>query len=81
MGLMSDIQSEVAKTRPTSVCRVRRAMSTMTKDEQADLDAALADKTIPATIINKVLISRGFELDRKAEHVQAHRRGACDCAR
>lgn len=81
MGLMAEIKMEVAKTRPKNVCRVYAARESMSKDDQADLDAALADATIPATIINKVLIDQGYDMDVKAEHVQQHRRGACACAR
>lgn len=81
MGLMADIKMEAAKARPKNVCRVHAARELMSKDDQADLDAALADATIPATIINKVLIDQGYDMDVKAEHVQQHRRGACACAR
>lgn len=80
-GLMADIQMEAAKARARSVCRVRAAHDAMSKDDQADLEAALADATIPATIINKVLMDQGYDMDVKAEHVQQHRRGACACAR
>lgn len=81
MGLMADIKMEAAKARPKNVCRVHAAREAMSKDDQADLDAALADMTIPATVINKVLIDQGYDMDVKAEHVQQHRRGACACAR
>lgn len=81
VSLMKQFQAEAAKGRNHVQCRVGAALAMMSEKDRADVEAALADATIPSTVINRVLRDEGYELDPRAESVQRHRRGDCACAR
>lgn len=81
VSLMEQFKSEAAKGRNHVQCRVGLALGVMSAKDRADVEAALADATIPGTVINRVLRDAGYELDAGAFSVQRHRRGACACSR
>lgn len=78
---MDKIKAETDKGQRFRPCRVRVALDQMPDKDRADIEAALADKTIPASVINKVLLEEGYDLDHRSDAMQMHRRGACACAR
>lgn len=80
MGLMEEIKNDIATRRPASVCRVGTVIAALSTEDRKDLEAALADMTIPATTINRVLLGRGYDLDKDGKNVNKHRSGRCACA-
>lgn len=81
MGLMEQIKTEAAKSRNQTQCKMGVAFAQMSPKDRADVEEALEDATIPATVINRVLRDAGYDLDPKGESVQRHRRGDCACPR
>lgn len=62
-------------------CKIASLHDTLDGDTSSELRAALADRTIPATVIADVLKRRGHDLSEFS--VQRHRRqgraGGCRC--
>jgi len=77
MGLLADIQAE-APSGPDK-CSVSILLDALDEADRKDLEAALADGSIPHTAISRALTKRGHDMHDK--RVAAHRRGECACAR
>jgi hypothetical protein len=60
-------------------CRVAAVLGKLTKADQADLHAAVADISLPATAIGRGLRSLGHTVSDS--QLQRHRRGECACPR
>jgi hypothetical protein len=77
MGLLADCRQLNVKGAPT--CTVAGLFDSMTPEDAAELGAVLADRSIAATTISRVLMARGFDV--RAQPLQRHRRGECTCDR
>lgn len=77
-GLLEQIKA-AAQARHGVTCTAGLLLQAMTAQDRSDLEAAIADKSIPATVIVKVLINAGHRVSVDA--LQRHRRGACACGR
>ena len=78
-GLLAEIQAN--KTRARTKCAVDRILKLLDKDDRADLEAALADESVPAAAIARVLANRGLDINPNGERIRVHRREQCGCAR
>ena len=58
-----------------SVCSFKQFRANLSEPEKASLDAALADPSIQASAIHKVLIEMGYTA--LSNTVRKHRRGEC----
>lgn len=79
-GLLDDIQELNADMRP-SKCAIARVMPELSKDDQADLLAALDDPGVMHVAIARALANRGFNVGAHGKNIAAHRKGQCGCAR
>jgi len=75
MGLLDDIMDE--KPRIARHCSVEILLNQLEADDRADLETALEDVMIQATVIARVLDRKGHKLP--AASIARHRRGACAC--
>ena len=75
MGLLDEIKS--ARPKVGGRCSIPMFLDSLSDKDRADVEAALADPTIAATAIAKVLQARGHNMS--ASTLQRHRRGACLC--
>lgn len=75
MGLLDEIMDE--KPLKARLCSVRQLLDRMETQEQADLETALEDVMIQATVIARVLERKGHNI--KSAAIARHRRGACAC--
>lgn len=75
MSLLDEIRNERIKKGPS--CTVGVLLLKLEKADAADLQAALDDAGVSATIITKVLAARGERLT--AEAIRRHRRKLCFC--
>lgn len=78
-GLLAKIQAANAAANRGDTCTMGLLLQRLTPTDRADIEAALADKAIAATIIAKVLNEAGHRIGN--DPVQRHRRGACHCGR
>ena len=78
-GSLFDKIKTASESIPGGTCTAGKLLEALTPADRADLEAALADRSIPATIIAKVLTETGHKIGDDA--VQRHRRGACACGR
>jgi len=76
MGLLDEINQE-PKARPGRRCTVDLVMEAMTADDRSDLEVALEDLLIPASLISRVLSRR--DIDLSANAINRHRRRECVC--
>ena len=79
-GLLQDIKSANAEA-VQNRCRVHHILSELSKDDQEDLRAALADDSIMHVAIARALNNRGLDIGTHGKAVAAHRKGNCGCAR
>jgi len=77
MGLLDEMRQEMPP--PKHVCGVTKAIEQMDKKDAADLEAAVADQTIMATSISRVLARRGITV--KPDAIRRHRKKDCACVR
>ena len=77
MGLLDDFRNE--PSRVSAQCRVEIIRSAMTTADVTDLDDALADVTITAAAIERVLARKGIKI--KSASITRHRRGECTCGK
>lgn len=75
MGLLDELRQE--QSPPKHLCGVAKVLTHMDKKQSADLLAALADPTIMATNISRVLARHGFDV--KPDALRRHRKGECLC--
>lgn len=75
MSLLDEIRRERIKKGPA--CTVSVLLTKLEKSDAADLQAALDDAGISATIIAKVLSERGERIS--VEALRRHRRKMCGC--
>lgn len=75
MGLLEDIMNE--RPRKARHCSVSILLASMDGTDRADLEVALEDVMIQATVIARVLERKGHKLPATA--IARHRRGACAC--
>lgn len=75
MGLLDEIKQ--AQPQVGGRCSVPTLLDSLPKDDRVDVEAALADISIPATVIAKVLANHGHRIGSTS--LQRHRRGACLC--
>lgn len=75
MGLLDEIKQ--AQPQIGGRCSVPVLLDSLPKDDRADVETALADATIPSTVIAKVLGNHGHRIG--ASSLQRHRRGVCLC--
>jgi uncharacterized membrane protein YgcG len=77
MGLLDEIQTH---NQPVSRgCVVRDTLDALSKEERAELEAALQDATITHKAIAVALINRGHKMHPAGKQVAKHRRGECAC--
>jgi hypothetical protein len=69
----------LAAQKPGTLCTVGRVRATLNADDQAALDAALADSRVTAQQILRALRAEGHEATRSP--IERHRRQDCSCAR
>jgi ABC-type phosphate/phosphonate transport system ATPase subunit len=75
-SLLDSIRAE--NRRPVGPsCWVNQLFQSLSKEDQADLVAALADPDIQHSAIARALRNRGFEV--KASAIPRHRRKECSC--
>ena len=74
MGLMDEIKAENA---PSRICAVEGVLSSLDKQEAAELVEALEDAGVAATAISRVLKRREITVSQK--QIQRHRRRECGC--
>jgi hypothetical protein len=75
MGLLDDIMSE--KPRIARHCTVHQLLQQLDIKDRADLETALEDVMIQATVIARVLDRKGHKVPSAS--IARHRRGACAC--
>lgn len=75
-GLFTDIVSENIRT-PNDGCGMVRILHTMSDQDRADVEKALADPTIAASAIDRALRKNGHQTS--GNMVRRHRRGDCAC--
>lgn len=75
MGLLDEIKDAGMKKGPT--CGVAALLSGMTAEDSADLRVALADQTVYATTLSRVLTARGHRIAEGA--INRHRNRLCAC--
>jgi NTP pyrophosphatase (non-canonical NTP hydrolase) len=75
MGLLDDIMNE--KPRIARHCTVHQLLEHLDTKDRADLETALEDVMIQATVIARVLDRKGHKVP--AASIARHRRGACAC--
>jgi hypothetical protein len=80
MGLLDDIK-EVSSAKRDNGCPIHQTLKRMSSEDQADLDAALADPTVTHVAIARVLNQRGYPIGTNGKGVAAHRREQCGCTR
>ena len=78
MGLLDDIGAEQEKTQPNR-CPVAKILPELSKEDVADLEAAMANTVIRHVAIARALDARGLRVGEKG--VASHRKGDCACAR
>lgn len=78
-GSLLDAIKAAAQARHGATCTTGMLLERLAVQDRNDLDAAIADRTIPATVIAKVLTAAGHRVSVDA--LQRHRRGACACGR
>lgn len=74
------LSTEIAAVRPRrkgEPCGVRRIGEALSAVERAELDDALANKTILGSQIGEALRGRGFQIQDQT--ITRHRRGDCTC--
>lgn len=77
MSFLDDIKAETRRT--GFPCCVKKALDALNTTDAADLRAALADPTIPATNIARALTKRGIVQFKNGDPITRHRRGDCRC--
>lgn len=75
MGLLDEFRNE--GVRPRVRCQVIVILEAMTETDADDLKAALADATVTAAAIERVLNRRNIKLSQGT--IARHRRGECSC--
>ena len=60
-------------------CGIATVLAQLDSDDAVDLNIALADPSIEAKAIWRVLIARGFDISHQT--LGRHRRGDCRCGR
>lgn len=75
MGLLEEFKNE--GQRPRMECRVKVVLQVMTDDDQQALREALADPTVTAAAIARVLARR--DIICKEASITRHRRKECTC--
>lgn len=80
MGLLEEAKV-IQKDKATRLypCAVVVLFTELGKSDAAELEAALADKTIDAVTLATVLRNRGHQIGNK--QIQNHRAGRCPCGR
>lgn len=80
MGLMDEIaQAKKQAPRSGPRCSLERVYAEMQKPDAEELHDALANPTISASVISRVLKDRGFNVSINV--IAHHRRGGCRCER
>lgn len=78
MGFLDDVKAETP-TRIGGVCSVATWLEAVSVDVASDFRAVLADRSIPATTIHKVMQEKhGFPASPTS--LQRHRRHECHCS-
>ena len=77
MGLLDEIHT--LNQPPQRGCVVAEALMALPKDDQAELDAALADASITHKAIAVALLNRGYKVHPSGKQVAKHRKGECAC--
>lgn len=75
MGLLDDFKNEGVL--PRVRCQVAVTLEQLPKPDAADLAAAVADLTVTAAAIERVLQRRGVKLSQAT--ITRHRRKGCNC--
>lgn len=75
MGLLDDFKNEPSRT--GTLCRVQIVCGQLSETEATELLEAVADKTITAAAIERVLNRKNLRL--QASTITRHRRGECTC--
>ncbi len=75
MGLLDEITQ--AQASPVKRCKTQKLIDTLTKDDAADLKAALANPHLHTEAIVRVLIAHGHSVS--TSQLAIHRRGECCC--
>ena len=76
MGLLDEFRKETPP--PKHICTVTKVLEALSKQDAADLRAALDDHGIMATSIARVIQRHGHDL--KPEAIRRHRKRDCACA-
>ncbi len=77
---MSDFLSRAKKKqdgRQGPTCSIRLLLAAMDAEYRAEVEAAISDQTIRATVICEIL--KEDSIDMRPEPLQRHRRGQCAC--
>ena len=77
MGLKEDAEVAHAGRRSRKRCDVQKAIEELGEDDAAELLALIAEKVVPATVIQDVLAAR--EVLLSAFTINRHRNGRCLC--
>jgi hypothetical protein len=75
MGLADSLNNAMDNTAPKAVCSVHKARKSMKKEDLAVFDAALLNRSIPATVLGRAL--RDENIDVTAGTITRHRNGWC----
>jgi len=78
VGLLDEITAEQEKTQPNR-CPVAKVLPDLSKEDRADLEAAMANPALRHVAIARALDSRGLRVGEKG--IASHRKGDCACAR
>lgn len=76
MGLLDEMKKLTAQPIP---CTLKTISAQLDELDRADLEAALADSTVPYRAIVEALRARGFKI--AGETVAKHRKCICACSR
>lgn len=77
--LLGKMKAEAAKGPSRLPCTIAVILAALTPEDRADLEAALADRSIGHRIIAEVLSAEGHPV--KQGTVSRHRGGQCSCKR
>ena len=77
MGLKEDAEVAHAGRRSRKRCDVQKAIEELGEDDAAELLALIAEKVVPASIIQDVLAARDPPVILRAFTINRHRNGRC----
>jgi hypothetical protein len=77
-ALLAEVRQAAVGVRRNQ-CPVKHAMDALDGEDRDDLYEALADNSIPGSVIHRVLVNRGFAMGKGA--VATHRGDGCSCGK